>query len=215
MNRYPKFPTAPIIDTCERADESPATGWTRSGPWHSGIATDGLRITSNELRSNAAAIRQGLWTGDALANDMEFYCTIEAGLGNFEIYFGLVDPATVNVDGYFVHWETTYCSISRFTNSTGGIVALGASIAATIANGDSVGVRRWGTTIEVWHKPAAGEWTRLGTREDATHQGGGFFGLVLNSTVTLSNIGARNVRRPIKRGPSTELGGVPSSRTDN
>jgi hypothetical protein len=197
--RYPSFPTTPVLDSAERADENPATGWT--GPIYS-AGNGALKVASNTLCAHAAPSSRYFNAKGPFAADQEVYFTIAAedAAWFFHVPFCLHGTLPDTPNGYLLNVSSQANTITVEKMANGAITAIGAAISQTLANGDSVGARRWGTTIEVWYKAAAGIWTRLGTREDATYSVGGSLGMILLSTSQqFTNYGGGTVKKPNRR----------------
>jgi hypothetical protein len=214
--RYPYFPTTPVLDSAERADENPATGWT--GPIYS-AGNGALKVESNTLRAHAAPSSRYFNAQGPFDAYQEVYFTIAAedAAWFFHVPFCLHGTLPDTPNGYLLNVSSQANTITVEKMVNGTITSIGAAISQTLANGDSVGARRWGTTIEIWYKAAAGIWTLLGTREDATYSVGGYLGMILLSTAQqFTNYGGGNVKMP-RRSITSSNGsrGSATTRTNN
>jgi hypothetical protein len=186
------FPLTPVLDSGVRADENPIVGWTKP------IFTAGnnsLRIVSNTIRAVAAPASNYL-TRQPFGPDQEVHFTLALeDAGTFvHVPFCLHGTLPDTGNGYLLNISSAANTITVEKMTNGGIAAIGAAIAQTIANGDSFGARRIGNEIEVWYKAAAGVWTRLATRTDATWRVNGRIGLILiSATQQITNFGGGGI----------------------
>ncbi len=79
------------------------------------------------------------------------------------------------LNGYYLFVNSTSAKLYRIDSGTN--TQLGADFTQTIATGDSFGMSLVGSTITVYFKAAAGSWTSLGTRTDATYSAAGKIGI--------------------------------------
>jgi hypothetical protein len=178
------FPAAGILDTFNRADETPLSGggaWTR---FDTGTFKNTLSVVSNTLRQTDYRGGAYYWNGATYA-DVEVYATWvtkNANTKNTEIYVRL-DPAAVN--GYKLRLTPdTGTDVVTIRRMTGGSSTAVATINQEVASGDSLGFSAVGDILTAWYKPAAGAWSAIGTYDisgDATkYQGAGYVGLSIN-----------------------------------
>jgi hypothetical protein len=174
---------------------------------------------SNTLRAHAAPSSRYFNAKGPFGQYQEVYFTIAAEDASwfFHVPFCLHGTLPDTPNGYLLNVNSQANTITVEKMANGVITAIGAAISQTLANGDSVGARRWGTTIEVWFKAAAGSWTLLGTREDATYSVGGYLGMILLSTLQqFTNYGGGTVKRPrLRRAGSNGSRGSATVRTNN
>lgn len=194
-----QFPTTPILDSGVGADANPiAGGW--AGPTYTGEQQ--LKRLSNQIVNQA-----GNPTGDSYWNtsygpDAEAYMTLAtkpADGGPLIQLDARLSPMAGAPNGYTVRlvpqvggdvWR-----IRRI--DAGSTVALGADIVQNIEAGDSMGIQCIGNQIAAWWKPAAGAWTLLGTRTDATYIQSGTAGIVMtDSLAAVTNFGGGTVIGP-------------------
>lgn len=184
------FPTVPIVDDFNRADENPATGWVT-------IPTlNAVQVTSNQLKGTA--LQNAAYFNAQYSADAETACDLgtlpgEGGLVEIGVRGKDVGGVTT-VDGYSV--RVTIAAGTDTINlyvTTNGASSLLASYNQEVASGDSIGIRARGSTIEAWYKPSAGNWTLLGSVTDTTWTAGGYPTLVIvSTTATIDNFRAGN-----------------------
>lgn len=167
------FPTTPVIDNFNRAnaDPPPSASWT-------GIYGAGFLIVSSAISKTANADTSGiLWSASTFGPDSECYYTVaNAGASQAagRIYVRIDAGVT---GGYSLTWNAFSTLISIKIVASGTETTLGAAIEQPIADGDGIGLEAVGTTLTAYHKPAAGAWTSIGSRSDATWAVGGKIGL--------------------------------------
>jgi hypothetical protein len=88
----------------------------------------------------------------------------------------MVSVGSGAVDGYAI-LAYTDGNIYVYKMTNWAYTQLGATIAQTMANGASLGVRMIGSTIDVYYKAPAGSWTLIGTRSDSTYSAAGKVGV--------------------------------------
>jgi len=184
------FPRTPILDTFNRANENPMTGWT---DFPSG---SGLEVISNQAASGSTGVQDGAYFNTSINSaDVEVYVTIAAlptNLGSTVLY-ARNDPAGGGIVGdnyairHTVDAGTDYIFISRHDNSVSSPLA---SYRQDLAAGDGLGMRCVGSTIQAWVR-ISGIWTMIGEVEDGTYPGGGTYNKV---AVAHFETGAPSVR---------------------
>lgn len=184
------FPTVKIVDDFNRANESPATGWTA-------ISTlANFRVVSNQLQGislqNAAYFNATTYSAN---------CETACDLGTLPGAGGLVEiglrgkdiGSVTTVDGYSLRMTIVDAGTDTFTlyRTDNGVSTSLGTFNQEVASGDSMGIRAAASLIEAWYKPAAGNWTRLGTATDSTYTAGGYATLVVvSTTATIDNFRA-------------------------
>lgn len=176
------FPTTPILDNFNRADEGPppSANWTDIG--------NGLEVISNQAAGSAVGDNISYWNPITFGPDSEVYVTIPVtDVVNGVIYLRF---NTGSFNGYGLIFGASTSSLSVIRLDGGVPTPLGAAISQAISNGDSVGLRVIGSTIKVYYKAAAGSWTFLDSRTDATYSAAGALLLVVvDTTMRLDNFG--------------------------
>lgn len=175
-----------LRDDFNRANEGPPP----SSSWTTGIngsAASGLRVVSNQLKkqsTGAFTVGSAYWNVADFGPDCElavkFVGTAETN--DFVSVCGrLVNIGSGTTDGYEVEAKRTASShewrLGRWDDDV--LTTLGATFTQALASGDLIGLRMVGSSIEAWHKPAAGSWTQLATRTDSTYTAAGKAGLKL------------------------------------
>ena len=173
------FPSTSVLDSFTRADGAPGANW--STPITVGWLP--MTIVSNALSEDSAGFGfdSHYWSASTFGPDCEAYAKIATkGSNNAMVMARIQSPNSVDVDAYVVRADSFDTKIRKLVNDV--YSDLGAAIATVIPAGDSFGISCVGTTIEAWHKPAAGPWTLLGSRTDSDISGAGFIGLHTDST---------------------------------
>ncbi len=171
------FPTNGVLDTFNRANEGPPPSASWTGPLFP--ADSGLTVTSN-VAFGSAALSSAYWSA-SFGPDVEVYATlggVNFSTGGFYLYARIVSPNTTGITGYGLRcrpWQATEINLVKVLDSSADSSIL--AIDQTLATGDSVGFKIVGTTLTVYHKPAAGSWTQIGTVTDSTYSAAGKIGV--------------------------------------
>lgn len=175
------FPTTPILDTFNRADENPATGFTS--------VLNNIQVLSNQAGATSAN-HLVYYSASTYGPDSECLLdlptkppgTSQCSVGARWVQVG--SPSTL--DGYSLVLTaaagTDSFAIQRVDNGVG--TTLGSAISQEVTNGDGMGIRCLGSVIYGFYRSGAGEWTELGNRSDSTYTAAGNIGLSGNSTTT-------------------------------
>jgi hypothetical protein len=168
------YPTTVVLDTFNRANTGPppSASWTTFG------STGGLIISTNKCMGSDAGYNNAYWNATTYT-DAEVYATVSVKSGTLGIYTRAQNISGDSVDCYLLEYVpvavvTDNIYIGRLDD--GVATVLGAVIELEVAAGDSIGMSTVGNTITVYHKPAAGEWTKLTTRNDPTYPNAGYIG---------------------------------------
>lgn len=189
----PSFPVNGVLDDFNRANQSapPSANWT------TGIdgGANGFAVTSNTA-TPVGDPSSMYWNASNFGPNVEVYVTLASTTPTpTRVYFRLQQEGTAGFDGYVVlAYSDGNFYVYRVDNGTQ--TQLGASIAQSIAMGDSIGASMVGSTITVYYKSGAGSWTSLGTRSDGTYTGAGKIGVsTFDSTagVNLDNFGGGTI----------------------
>lgn len=183
------FPTTGILDAFTGADENPiTTNWTTQ--LHSGH--DHLRRVSNAMQGQGAGTTSSGWYDIAqYGPDSECYVTITAlpDLNSqVRLHLRLKDLGGTVYDGYQLRLNRNagaandQVGIYRVDNAADTL--LGAAVTQEFAAGDALGFEAIGSTLKGYHKPAAGSWTELLSRTDATYTAAGFVGVLTAEAAT-------------------------------
>lgn len=157
-----RFPLTNLRDTFDRADESPAAGWSA---FNVQGTTSSIKVASNE----AAGVGAG-WNGaryDALPDytlrDCEAYATL--GTVNNSGFIFVRRSTEANPIGYHVEIKSNLLDLWR-SNGESSWTRIANAYAGTFAAGDQVGIRAAGNLISTWHKPAGGRWRKCQEARD-------------------------------------------------
>lgn len=193
------FPTTPIIDAFNRANEDPLSD---GGKWSLGpvgfTAGDIFDLVGNEIRwdglgSFANNYRNDLDYGPAC----EVYVTtpVVAASYSHTLYLRLVDIGSGASDGYACIWSNVGNSIRSLTNASlsGALV----SFTQLIAAGDSFGFSVQGATLQAWYKPSGGEWGQKASISNTTYPAAGKIGIrTTDATWRFDNFGGGTIVSP-------------------
>jgi hypothetical protein len=201
------FPTTGVLDNFNRADAPLGASWSQ-GPLNF-AANAGLTIASNVVArgTQASDFRQdSYWNPSTFGPACEVHCKITTvdtvdGQG-ITLFARFVNIGSGTSDGYGLGVEGDGTNmarwvIQRYTNGAWE-ANLGAPVTQTVAAGDSVGLESVGSTLNAYHKPAAGSWTLLFSRTDATYAAAGNVGLSMaGTTVRVDDFGGGTLIVPI------------------
>ena len=171
-------PTTPILDDFERGLEDPLHQW---GNWASS-SIDGTGPTMESF-GGAAGHNEGDTQGDSFraadipVGDAEVYATVAvvpSDQRRMYLYLNLQEAGTPGVDGYemvWFHWiALDAIHIRKIVNGVPtSLVSLQQS--PEPVGGDTLLLRRVGSTLELWHK-SAGTWLLRLSASDGEFQGG-------------------------------------------
>jgi hypothetical protein len=165
------FPEGTVVDDFNRANESPATGWTENS-----CATSNSAISSNVFTIQTGANGENCsfyLTATTLTTPIDISVDIPTvGAGSF---FGIAliqDPGAASFDGYFMTYVpgTGLIHPEKITNASSS--AMGGTFTQTLTNGDKMGFRLDANgNFTYYVKDGAGAWTSIGTRTDSTFTG--------------------------------------------
>ena len=157
------FPSTPILDDFNRPDEDPMTGWTDTG--------GGWEIVSNQMVQGGFDPANSRYDTQ-FNSDQEFYVTIVTASTTDNASISTYARLTTGWNGYSVGWlkksGTDELVINRL--DSGVPTQLGATILLELGDGDKLGFRAVGSTIEAWTDTGGG-WTLSGSRTDSTYSG--------------------------------------------
>lgn len=190
------FPTTPILDDFNRADEGPPP----SASWSFPITTNagnGLGVSSNHLvplPSNAESWYQVAYGG----KHQEVYIDItdKSTAGVISLFVCIANPEQDNTaDGYKVSVDiaTQVGTIYRLDNAVA--TTLGSSFSFNPSNGDSIGIDANTTSIRYMTK-TSGVWSEVASRSENTYRGG-YLGVGIGGSLqVLDNFGGGTVSEP-------------------
>lgn len=187
------FPSAPILDDFNRANEGPPP----SANWTNGIAEGfgfsfGHRVLDNELQNATEGVAQNYWNVETFGPDCEAYITAvnTADAPSTWLVGRLVDPGLSTCTGYAVQVVSSNAGDDRLYFIYRIDDGLLTSIASTSetgvgpADGDKYGIRIIGDIIYLWGD-TGDSWEIKLSVSDSTYSSAGFIGIVTEAA-TLS-----------------------------
>ena len=191
----PHFPMTPLLDSFVRPNEGTLSG---AGLWDGAISNDNiLALTANQVQSTAGigSRRYSSQRGP----DCEAWATLAVKPANgtsVTVALRALQTGTSNWDGYecclTAAAGTDSYTLRRIDNAVVGATPI--TVAREFSAGDGMGLRAYGSTLELWHAPVAtGLWERVGSAQDATYNSAGYMGLRIENTVArFTNFGGGN-----------------------
>lgn len=169
----PTPPLTPILDSFNRADENPATGWTAFP------GVEGVRVLSTKFAAGTTTAQNGAYFNTAMTGpNQEVYITISTlpvNLGSTVIY-ARNDPSgggTVGNNYALRHSRIDGTSDQIFISRHDASVATTlATYSQDLSAGDAIRMRCVGSTIEAWVR-VSNVWTMLGSVTDVKYDGTG------------------------------------------
>lgn len=152
------FPTTPILDDFNRANESPlAAPWATATYWWG----SGLNLVSNEVANSDPACCSGsYWTSSTVGPDLEIYFTVAALATQDGDYFGVDLYTTAPTAGPLDLFSLIFTrqsggasysvALTRYDNDVPTAVIVAAANSTPLVVGDQLGIRRVGTTWMVF-----------------------------------------------------------------
>lgn len=186
------FPTTGILDNFNRADESPATGWS-DGPAATVYMAGGVRVLSNVL----APVSGDSWDYYNVAQygpDCEVYATVSTYPVSTWIELGLRGAPINNtsMDHYHLFADGGLFRIKRADNSSN--TQLGADITRSLGSGDALGLEAIGSTLTAYYKASGGSWASQASRTDSTYiQSGSFLIYIADANWRIDDFGGGTV----------------------
>lgn len=185
------FPTTPVIDNFNRADEGPPP----SANWTTGIANGfggflepGHSVVGNQLNNDFNDVAQNYWNSDSFGPDCEAYITVVdvQGLVSVGLAARLTDIGRFTCEGYAVQINPSGGGANRtyqiFRIDNGVLTLLSNSTEDSVGSmdGDKYGIRCIGNNIQLWADTGEG-WRLKLSVTDSTHTGAGAIGIVTES----------------------------------
>lgn len=186
------FPSAPIIDTGIRANESPwSNGGKISGPTYAG--DDVWQIVSNQIVGTTGVFPDGYYNAATFV-DSEAYATITTGSATATptLMLRLQGAGGTPTAGYYSIFEVGDTFVGIFDAVTFAQYGPNGVLPQALAAGDSIGMRMVGSVITMWWKPAGGVWQLVMTVSDSTYTAAGNIGILNNANgipFTFNNFG--------------------------
>jgi hypothetical protein len=188
------FPSTAVLDNfntgaSQQLINPPRTSWSASQPFSAGS------FTTNATPTNASSTVAAANMWNASFTDMECFATLSAftpATATFEVLARIQGPigSPSMYSVVLAQGATNRLQIYRRVGSLTR-VAIGAIVAQTFTNGDSVGISVIGTTIQAWYKVGAGAWTLKDTVTDSSVAGSGRVGIARtgSGTTTIDDFG--------------------------
>lgn len=198
------FPTTPILDTFNRANEDPATGWTD-------IGTPGLAVVSNQLAQTAPA-GNAYFNTPCTSPDQEVYAQIavKPSAPNEIIMNVRRNPGGGGADEGYMVWFITQAGTDQIQmrDPLDGILFTGN---VELSVGDWFGMSAVGTLFTAWYHKVTTGWVALGSANDSMNDGTGNKNKLSvylgdDSTTKIDNFGGGDVvsqslvPRPVRSG---------------
>lgn len=173
------FPTTPLLDTFNRANENPVSG---GGNWLSPLKNgqNFLQLVSNTVTTQAIEQRCSSYWSASFTADQEVYCDIPDFESLLSLHIRQSSPDTISRDGYSIELSglTGPGNIAFFRSDSASDTSIGSTISASFTVGDGIGLSIVGSTLSVYQRAgASGTWLLLGTATDSTHASGNFIGV--------------------------------------
>ena len=171
----PAAPDPPLLDNFNRT-ENPVS---QAGKWASAGITGGAAARTSQNRLQSFPSPSGGYSFRVLSylgNDMEAAATVVTRPNtshHLSVFVCLQSAGTPGWDGYELRGKvlsgTDLWEIRRVTN---GVATVLASKSLEIAANGTMLLRRAGTSVQFWWKPAGGVWTQQASATDSTYQWG-------------------------------------------
>ena len=169
------FPTTPILDDFNRADEGPPP----SADWSSVTGIVGVVVSSNVAAPNGAGTSSAIYTA-ASYTDMEAYediPTLPSTNYTIGVFLrGQQVGSGATIDGYLVRTKpsTSEVLIDRVDN--GALTRLVTQASVTFSAGYKIGGRIVGSAITAWVHDGS-NWSQVASTTDSTYSGSGNIGI--------------------------------------
>jgi hypothetical protein len=163
-SRVDFFPTTPILDDFNRANEGPPP----SANWGTIVGT-GHKVLSNQMVPDSNANHTSWWTAQTFGPDIEVYLTVVTKSGNgFNVDIGWID-ASVNGYEVIIKSEAGVDTLTTYRLDAGVGTQLGI-VGREITNGDRYGFRSLSGVHTVLVSPnGSAMWYELASYTDTTH----------------------------------------------
>jgi hypothetical protein len=178
------FPTTPILDTCNRANENPLSD---GGKW---TVTEGTMVVSSGQCMNTAEGMAGVayWNVFTVARNFEVYAAVAAvpSPTSDSVSVFVLQTGTSNGYGFACLASTGLCQVLRSDTGTTTVLT---SHTYTLVNGDGIGLRSMGDTLYGYIQHD-GVWGQVASTSDSTYTTGFNLTIIPDGTVTgMTNIG--------------------------
>lgn len=183
----PAFPTTPILDSFNRANEDPLVGGTNwGGPIFPGM--DRMKIVSQAIQQSTVIAGQSgssFWSANIFGPGTEAYISLSTVWQNANSDFWLwicgSNENTANASGYqlYIFNNGTIWTWRLFRYDNGVATKLGADLGTqALGNGDRVGIAVSAAgVIQAWYKALGSDWATFGTTRTDTNYTSGHIGV--------------------------------------
>lgn len=204
-----QFPSTPLLDTFNRADEDPVTGWTKL------FASDNdLKVLNNQLTGpiNSRAVFDALTPAD----DQEVYVSVSAGStsgggsGNrLYLLLRITGQTSDDATGYYVSVLAAVVRLYRIDSFSSLEELASFSLGVSLTVGDRLGARVVGDLFEVWANIQGAGWQQIITATDSTYPTGkiGLGVGTLGDELLLDNFGGGSVTSGLRDAFNSTLAG--------
>ena len=174
------FPEGTVVDDFNRANESPVVGWTNINGANSAIVSNQWTVVTG-CGGNDCAHRWAATTYNSVVD-----ISVDIPTEGAPAFYGvrlLADHVFGSWDGYDIAVVPGTSEIHIEEWNAGSGATMGSAFSQNVSNGDSIGLRvdTSNGNISLYYKPAAGSWTLVGTRNDATPISGPFHAVLFTS----------------------------------
>ena len=153
------FPSTTVKDDFNRTDVGPPI----DGAWTT--LAGGFKILSNAAVPTDAGDNGMRYNANQFGPDVDVYVTVvTASTGTLRL-----SSLTAGYNGYGVFIDSDEAYISRVEAGIPTNISSNLFSSVSWANGDSFGLRKNGSSISFYYKPAAGAWQLIDTQTDATY----------------------------------------------
>ena len=194
-----RFPNTPVLDTFNRANESPLSGggnWAANANWWG----DPLELVSNQIKMPSGATggyAGSYWTASQFSGKPEWFCDVAvAPTGvdyiNFELIDASSDFAGGTPNGYLAAFSLgETLKLWRWDAGAASQIAITSIV---LGDGDGIGLKvdPVGHQISMYHRAASnGIWVRAARVTDANHGGANWIGSIgiSGTSIRLDNVG--------------------------
>jgi hypothetical protein len=172
------FPTTPILDDFNRADEGPPPSANWTGPMTAG-GPNGLQVVSNQCQ-RGAPYGGAWWNASTFGPDSEVYLTAR-GSSDFYVYLRMTGALGTSAQtGYRANWFGDEVRIRRVDSGSGTVIGGPYAVTGPVT-GNKFGLEAVGSTITAYVDTGSG-WTAVGSVVDATYSTAGVIGVETDGT---------------------------------
>lgn len=174
------FPLTPILDTFDRADESPITGWSNGDFPYGAVGVNGYRVVSNQLRP-IAQIATGTYGTSTYGPGAEQYATFPEFGSSSHTYYDFIQNPGTTYDGYFASLRHDgFFTMGRYDNGADTILV--SSTISGVGNGVRIGGRiSYTGRCGLWvRRTSDSEWWEVAAFVDTTYTGSFYLNMFMD-----------------------------------